>query len=216
MLGFFGKKKAVEPSCTNVDLDKTLSDVELKKRSKILVIDDLDFAFTDLFRKEGFTIDQWSDVENIDNVLDGRFDIILLDLNGVGKAYSETEQGFYILKEIKEKNPSQLVIAYTNSSWNAGFFKFKDIADLLLDKQLSEFKDFRNSVLDLLRNKYRISSLLNEYRALVEKSGASVAGLDEAVSSGSESLISYLKDKSMSGLSVAANIATVVAAVLGG
>ena len=50
---------------------------EIKKRSKILVIDDNEFYYKQLFTKDGYTIEQWHDVEDLSKLEYGHFDLIL-------------------------------------------------------------------------------------------------------------------------------------------
>jgi hypothetical protein len=66
---------------------------EIKKRARLLVIDDDVFAYCELFKRDGYAIDQWSDVEDLNKLENGIFDLILLDIQGVGKTISPSEQG---------------------------------------------------------------------------------------------------------------------------
>jgi CheY-like chemotaxis protein len=90
---------------------------EMKKRARLLVIDDNDFPYQSLFDRDGYTLDKWNDVDDLSKIESGYFDIILLDLQGVGIAQS-AEQGLGVLKHIRRKNPCQILIAYSNAGNN--------------------------------------------------------------------------------------------------
>jgi hypothetical protein len=81
MLGF-GKKMTIG------DLPAP-SFQELKKRTKILVIDDDENSFPfELLRREGYSIEHWPRVESLSPLEDGHYDIIILDIQGVAKHLS--------------------------------------------------------------------------------------------------------------------------------
>ncbi len=70
---------------------------EIKKRSRLLVIDDDDFPYQTLFERDGYTLEKWPDVTDLPKLESGYFDILLLDLQGVGRQQS-SEQGLGILR----------------------------------------------------------------------------------------------------------------------
>lgn len=117
---------------------------EIKKRGRILVIDDTDFTYQQLFIRDGYTIDKWDDVEELSKLESGYYDIILLDIQGVGRNESE-EQGFGILKHIHSVNPAQIIIAYSNADWALKYQTFFDLADAKLDKR-QDYVDFKRTV----------------------------------------------------------------------
>lgn len=106
---------------------------ELRKRARILVIDDQDFIYKGLFERDGYTIEKWDDVQDLQKVEDNHYDIILLDLQGVGKTFSD-EEGLGLLKYIKEKAPAQIIIAYSHAEWRLKYQDFFDLANHKLDK----------------------------------------------------------------------------------
>jgi CheY-like chemotaxis protein len=48
------------------------------------VIDDQDFPYKELFERDGYTVTKWDDVHDLAQLESGEFDLILLDLLGVG------------------------------------------------------------------------------------------------------------------------------------
>jgi CheY-like chemotaxis protein len=89
---------------------------EIRKRARILVIDDQEFPYAKLFERDGYSIKKWDDVDNLTELEQGDHDLILLDLQGVGKAES-AEEGLGILKHIRTRRPAQIIIAYSNADW---------------------------------------------------------------------------------------------------
>ncbi|WP_143446652.1 DNA-binding transcriptional response regulator [Kibdelosporangium aridum] len=141
---------------------------EIILRVRILVIDDQDFPYIKLFKRDGYTIEKWRDVTSIKALEQGQYDLILLDLQGVGARVSIEDQGLGVLKHIKQVRPSQLVIAYSNAEFPVKYQSFFELADGVLPKSADYF-DFKRKVDDLLRNNFslgfhmeRISTALNE------------------------------------------------------
>jgi hypothetical protein len=83
---------------------------EIRKRARILVINDDKEAFPyNLMQKEGYNVQYWQKVENLHDLENGEFDIIVLDIFGVATAEMSTNNGLGILEHLKKHNPAQLV-----------------------------------------------------------------------------------------------------------
>jgi CheY-like chemotaxis protein len=117
---------------------------ELKKRTRILVIDDNPFEYEGLFKDAHYSLDKWDDVKDVTALEKGAFDIILLDIQGVGKGFSK-DQGFGILKHLKNVNPSQIIIAYSNSDYKLAYQDFFKLANDTLDKS-QDFYNFKEAI----------------------------------------------------------------------
>lgn len=125
-------------------------DIEaLRKRAKILVIDDQALPVQRLFQRDGYHFERWSQIKNLSQLTDGYFDIILLDLQGVGLNESPDLQGLGILAHVKQSNPAQAVIAYSAHTQRISLRPLLDMADAVLDKDASyvEYKDLVDSIL---------------------------------------------------------------------
>ena len=147
---------------------------EIKKRARILVIDDGDFYYQQLFEKDGYTIEKWSDVDDLPKLEAGHYDVVLLDIQGVGREQS-TEEGLGILRHIHKTCPTQIVIAYSNADWSLKYKEFFDMADAALPKA-ADYVDFKRKVDSLLKDKFSIGfyvdraiKVANPYLADVEK-----------------------------------------------
>jgi CheY-like chemotaxis protein len=128
-------------------------DIEaLRKRAKILVIDDHDLPAQQLFERDGYHFERWSEIRNLSQLTDGHYDIILLDLNGVGLNESPDLQGLGILRHIKHSNPAQTVIAYSAQTQKLSALPFLELADSVLDKQ-SSYVDYKDVVDQRLRQR---------------------------------------------------------------
>lgn len=100
---------AVAPSWPQLSLE------EIKKRARILIIDDMGFAYGDLFRSDGYAIDEWKDVESLSRLEEGDFDLILLDVHGVGKKISNVAEDITAFRKafdqmLKDADIDQLVV----------------------------------------------------------------------------------------------------------
>lgn len=113
---------------------------ELKKRARILVIDDEECSFPfDLLRKEGYSIDHWTEVKNLRDLEEGLYDIIILDITGVAKKYDKND-GLGILEHLKDVNPSQIIVAFSGQTFDLSKNRFWKLADDALAKPVDVTK----------------------------------------------------------------------------
>jgi len=131
MFGLFKKRIADVP---DVPLP------ELRRRANILVIDDDENSFPfELLEKEGYRITHWPTVKNLSDLTDGVYEIIFLDIQGVGQEYS-AEDGLGILEHIKDRNPGQIVVAFSAYSYDLSKTQFWKMADDSLAKPVDVAK----------------------------------------------------------------------------
>src|SRR5688500_8948704 len=109
---------------------------QIRQRAKILVVDDEPFPYDELFRRDGYSIQCWVDVESLDRMTDDTFDLIFLDMSGIGRDHAKTDQGFGVLRHVKERAPWKAVIAYSGKKWSFRQHDDLRLAELLLDKGL--------------------------------------------------------------------------------
>jgi response regulator RpfG family c-di-GMP phosphodiesterase len=128
---------------------------ELRKRAKLLVIDDQSFSYVELFNRDGYAIEKWDDVKDLCKLETGYYDIILLDIHGVGREISPKEQGFGVLKHIRSVNPAQIIVAYSNESWSFKYSEFFDLADAKLDKN-DDYVAFKEKIDTMLQNRFSL------------------------------------------------------------
>lgn len=125
---------------------------DMRKRARILIIDDNEFYYVELFKKDEYAVEQWHDVDDLQKLESGFYDVILLDIHGVGRAHS-ADQGFGILKHLRQKVPTQIIVAYSNAAWNLKYQAFFDMADARLDKG-ADYVEFKRAVDELLERKF--------------------------------------------------------------
>lgn len=178
----------------------TEPDIEaLRKKAKILVIDDHAFPAQKLFERDGYHFERWPQIRNLSQLTDGHYDIILLDVQGVGLNESPELQGLGILSHIKQSNPSQVVIVYTAQPQKISMRAIIEMADDVLDKDAS-YVEYKQAVDKLLRARatpgYFIAVInrdLGPRAALVPQMvPKALRALDKG---SSRSLETYLRDK---------------------
>jgi CheY-like chemotaxis protein len=126
---------------------------EIRKKARLLVVDDQSFPMQTLFSRDGYHIERWAKIRNISQLTDGYFDLILLDLHGVGLSESPLRQGLGILEHIKKSNPTQLVIAYSAEPWTITNSAYFSLADEVMEKG-QDYLEFKETVDDLLARRY--------------------------------------------------------------
>lgn len=143
-VGFLWKEK--ESYLLSLVNDKAVSN--LKKRIKILLIDDEESLNIEQFNREGYSLEYWDHVRSLKPLNHGEFDILILDIKDIAKNISE-EDGFGVLKSIKENNPLQIVIAFSAYSYDLSKKKFWDLADDAVDKPVGfvEMKEVLDNVI---------------------------------------------------------------------
>lgn len=133
---------------------------EIKKRAQILVIDDADFVYGPLFDRDGYRLDKWDDVEDLSKLEDGYYDLLLLDIQGVGRELSQ-EQGLGVLRHIRAVNPAHLIIAYSNADWSLRYQEFFRMADATLAKG-ADYVEFKRTVDSLLKQRFSLGFYLDK------------------------------------------------------
>jgi len=127
---------------------------EIRKRARLLVIDDENFIYKDLFTRDGYVIDKWDDVEDLPKLEENYYDVILLDVQGVGKQLS-AEQGLGILQHIRKTTPAQIVIAFSNADYSLRYQDFFKLADATLSKG-ADYVEFKRTVDQLLLQRFSL------------------------------------------------------------
>jgi DNA-binding NarL/FixJ family response regulator len=126
---------------------------EMRKKSRILVIDDQVFPYQELLKRDGYDVERWAEVENLSKLTDGYFDILLLDINGVGLKESPKRQGLGILEHVKHSNPAQQVVLYSSRPQSITQREVLILADKVLDKK-SEYVEYKTAIDDLLQTRF--------------------------------------------------------------
>lgn len=112
---------------------------------RILVVDDRKFEHVERLKADGFDVTFRNDVERFSEIEDYQFDLILMDLHGVGLALVD-DGGRGLIRHIKSASPSQVVVAYTAQQGLPESFKsLFEQADRVLNKS-APYLDFRSCI----------------------------------------------------------------------
>ena len=149
---------------------------ELKKRVKVLVIDDEEDSFpTKGLQDDGYTIEWWPSVDSprLRRLETGDFDIVVLDIQGVVEpTLSDTGDGRGIVRRLKRVNPSQVVIAFSGKTYDLDAVPFFRQTDDTLRKPVSLIQC--KEVLDrLIQEHVSVRGYWQNLRHLLEQDGVS-------------------------------------------
>ena len=145
----------------------TVSLDRMRRDARLLVIDDGPFDYLTLFRDNGYTIEHWSDVQNLGELGRGVFDVIVLDIHGVGRELS-ADQGLGVLRQVRRANPAQLIVAFSAKTFDLGDKQFLDLADAVLEKS-ADYVDFQATIDRLLEKHYSLSYYVERLRDLARR-----------------------------------------------
>ncbi|NOT78276.1 MAG: hypothetical protein HOP07_04660 [Bacteriovoracaceae bacterium] len=139
----------------------------IKERANILFIDNEKVELIETLQLEGWHVEYWDDVKSLKDLEEGKFDIIFLDIGGVGKAYAPTEEGFGILTRLKSVNPTVCVVAYSGMSFDASKAQFWAKADASLSKSAGAI-DAIELLEELLTKKYNSKVLWDDFKSILK------------------------------------------------
>lgn len=135
----------------------TSNDRERRALVPIAVIDDETFTPEQNLRALSYDIRALGDIKSLDEV--GPYNIILCDLQGVGRHMSLRGQGAFIIDELKRNHPEKFVIAYTGGSPDDAItLKAQEVADTFItkDADIDEWRDKLDSVISFLSDPVRV------------------------------------------------------------
>ena len=160
MISFFKRYSLEDIKLTNFDTSKRLN-------YKILCIDDQGFSKEDNLRRNNFNITTVIDIDNIEFV--SEYDIVICDIQGVGKKLGSDYEGAHLIAEVKKRFPLKKVIAYSGQTFNTDYNSYFQLADLTLNKDtdLEDWIDFLDDLIKSLVDPYEIWISIRKY--LIEK-----------------------------------------------
>lgn len=160
MISFFKRYSLEDIKLTNFDTSKRL-------KYKILCIDDQGFSKEENLRRNNFNITTVLDIDNIEFV--SEYDIVICDIQGVGKKLGSDYEGAHLIAEIKKRFPLKKVIAYSGQTFNTDYNSYFQLADLTLNKDtdLEDWIDFLDDLIKSLVDPYEIWISIRKY--LIDK-----------------------------------------------
>lgn len=114
---------------------------EIKQLVKILFIDDVKFDVVDTMKDCGWLqIKRIKDIDNLDHPDIQDTHIFFVDIQGVGKKLSFSDEGLGLAKAIKEKYPSKSIILYSAQTTGDRFHKTLSIVDATIRKNADTYE----------------------------------------------------------------------------
>jgi hypothetical protein len=144
---------------------------EIKKRTRIVVIDDENSFPVSIFENEGYSINKWDSVKDYQKLESGFYDIIVLDIKGVAEHISE-DDGIGVLVDLKEKNPSQIIISFSQHSYDLNKVKFFQLADDNITKP-SDYLKIKRTIDNLISTKFKPDRYINALEKLLKTNNLS-------------------------------------------
>lgn len=153
-------------------LQFNLNHQDIRRKLKIIVIDDDDIFPVSGFKEFGYSIDRWEKLDEIKHkrLIDGEFDIIILDIYGVAKDIARND-GLDILQDIKTKNPSQVVVAYSGHSFDFSKNKFWELADEKLTKP-TPFVGTQEIIDQLIDQTFNVQYHIDHIKSILKNNNA--------------------------------------------
>ena len=149
----FSKKDKPTPKSPIKELtSEELEDAKFKAR--IAFIDDEEISHVERLQDDGYNITQFDDIDNIDDFLRKKYNVVVLDIQGIGQKISPKSEGWGILKYLKNANPNLVVIMFTGAEWSITKYKQEaEKADDFIGKDL-EFLDFKSKLDDGIKKAF--------------------------------------------------------------
>ncbi len=163
----FGKK-TINSIQARFDFDKR------RRITKIVVIDDDPTSYEPFepLRDEGYIIDYWEKIRELGKLERGEYDIIILDIKGVGQEWSP-EEGFGIMDLLKSRNPLQIIIAYSGETFDLGKKKFFRMADDMIPKATITPAICKRVIDNLIETKLSPKPIWDSIKKLLSEHGVS-------------------------------------------
>lgn len=119
---------------------------KIKFRARVAFIDDEEVPHIKRLQNDGYMITPFADIDNIDDFVRKSYHVVILDIQGIGKSLSPNQEGWGLLKYLKEEFPNIVVIMYTGADWSITQYKeLADMADAFIGKDL-EYLDFKSKL----------------------------------------------------------------------
>lgn len=162
----FSRNKRIE------DISPQLSLPNLVQRTRIVVIDDVEteFPFKILREQFGFSIDYWKDVLSLEKLEQGFYDIIILDIGGIGLDLDKENEGVGVLKHIKHVNSQQIVVAFSGQSHKTEQIPFFKLADQYVPKPANAIT-WKETLDDLMQSRISAAYYWNGLKKMLIDSG---------------------------------------------
>lgn len=99
----------------------------MKRNIRIALIDDEPFPEVELIRNAGFNITQFYDIESFDQL--ASYQIIVCDIQGVGKKFGHTLEGAYVVQQVKMEYPDKYIVVVSSKAASIAVSGMIELAD---------------------------------------------------------------------------------------
>ena len=106
-------------------------------------------------------------VKDYSKLENGFFDIIILDIKGVAKHISE-EDGLGVLISLKKNNPAQIIISYSQHSYDLSKIEFFQLADDNIAKP-SDYLKIKSILDNLISTQFKPDRYINTLNQILLK-----------------------------------------------
>lgn len=122
------------------ELQKFMNSIKIDRDDyKIAIIDDQNIILIGKLKSHNFNVTHFKDVDNIHELK--KYNIIICDIQGVGKKLGSKYEGAHLISEIKKEFPLKYLIAFSGKSFDPTYNKFFILCDDVMQKG-SDIKDW--------------------------------------------------------------------------
>ncbi|WP_417371857.1 hypothetical protein [Gelidibacter japonicus] len=168
------KKEAIH------DLDsKNLEKVKFD--AKVAIIDDEEVPHMESLTNDGYNVHHFTDIVNIEEFIKKGHDVLILDIQGVGKKIAGQKEGWGVLEYLKTNHPHLVIIIFTGADWN--ITEYNDVAklaDFIAGKD-SEYLSFKMKLDAAIKKSLSIEYHLNILKAELKKEGVSSIEIEKII-----------------------------------
>jgi DNA-binding NarL/FixJ family response regulator len=198
---------------------REVKQLQLKKKTRILFIDDQDRCdIINYLKEEGWQarLLQDKDFKAIDNTEIKDAHIICVDIKGVGVQLKKENEGLDIAASIKKRFPQKKIILYSSQATHDIFHEANSLIDKRIFKSSGDFEIFRNDIESLSKDIFNWDNMVLYSFNYFKDSLPSDMTFEKFQSR----LKKIIKSKSIdetiisSKLSVAANVAQIISLIL--
>lgn len=165
-----------------------------RSQVKVVVIDDDGFPEEAVLRSHEFNVKVFNDIDDIRMV--EAYDVVMCDIQGVGRSLGSSYEGAHIISEIHKFYPAKILISFSGIKFDTTYNKFfslcdfnysknidkedwPDKLDLAIQKLLDPIQQWikiRTYLLDNDVGLYKVLQLENDYvKSILKKSSFSPA-----------------------------------------
>lgn len=124
-----------------------MSQIDIRNKYRILIVDDEGFAYLEELRNEGFNIQCVRVIEDLSAVAE--YPIVICDIQGVGTQYDPYKGGALVLRELKKKYPFKQYAAYSGFDYDLSIQK--NLKGVTTIPKTTDLETWRSYFDDLIR-----------------------------------------------------------------